>query len=195
MEFPQIRYFLTIHEHGGFCCSARACDVSQPSLTAAIKKLEAEIGAPMFYREGNRLLQTELGRMVKPHLERVLTGTRTAHEIAHNFALRRQTPLRIGVMTTIRPVRRSRFFRRFLQSHPGMELTVRDATLPQLLYELERGENDIAAVSTPRSGLQQRPLVDPPVNHAVLLADVRGCQRPPATKIFVEVIRSFEWPG
>ena len=50
MELPQIRYFLTIHEHGGFCCSAQACDVSQPSLTAAIKKFEAEIGAPMFYR-------------------------------------------------------------------------------------------------------------------------------------------------
>ena len=76
-----------------------------------------------------------------------------------------------------------------------MELTVRDATLPQLLYELDRGENDIAAVSTPGSVLQQRPLVDPPVKHTVLLADVRGCQRSPATKILVEIIRSFEWPG
>ena len=291
MELQQIRYFLAIHEHGGFSRAAQACDVSQPALTAAIKKLEAEIGAPVFYREGKRLLLTELGRMVKPHLEQVLTGTRTAREIARNFTLLRQAPLRIGVMTTIGPVRVSRFFRRFHQNHPGVELTVRDAMLPQLLHELERGEIDIAVVSTPQSlgdtfraeplyteryvvvfppghrferlnaialadvsgedyvdrlacelresvmaacgqrkvelyaafrseredwiesmvvaglgfafmpqysvrlsGLLQRPLVDPPVERTVLLADVRGRQRSPATKLFVEAIRTFEWP-
>ena len=45
------------------------------------------------------------------------------------------------------------------------------------------------------SGLLQRPLVDLPVERTVLLADVRGRQRSPATKLFAEAIRSFEWPG
>ena len=148
MEFQQIRYLLAIYEPGGFSCAAQACDVSQPALTAAINKLEAEIGAPVFYREGKRLLLTELGRMVKPHLEQVLTSTRTAHEIARNFTLLHVAPVRIGVMTTIGPVRVSRIFRRFNQRHPGLKLTVRDAMLPQLLHELERGEIDIAVVDT-----------------------------------------------
>lgn len=292
MELQQIRYFLAIHEHGGFSRAAQACDVSQPALTAAIKKLETEVGAPVFYREGKRLLLTELGRMVKPHLEQVLTGTQAAREIARNFTLLRQAPLRIGVMTTIGPVRVSRFFRRFHQSHPGVELTVRDAMLPLLLHELERGEIDIALVSTPLglgdtfrfeplyneryvvvfppghrferlntialadvsgedyvdrlacelresvmaacgqrmvelyaafrseredwiesmvlaglgfafmpqysvrlSGLQQRPLVDPPVERTILVTDVRGRQRSPATRLFVDEIRAYEWPG
>ena len=64
MELQQIRYSLAIFEHGGFSRAAQACDVSQPVLTAAINKLEVEIGAPVFYREGKRLLLTELGRMV-----------------------------------------------------------------------------------------------------------------------------------
>lgn len=292
MELQQIRYFLAIHEHGGFSRAAQACDVSQPALTAAIKKLEAEVGAPVFYREGKRLLLTELGRMVKPHLEQVLTGTQTAREIARNFTLLRQAPLRIGVMTTIGPVRVSRFFRRFHQSHPGVELTVQDAMLPPLLHALERGEIDIALVSTPLglgdtfrseplykeryvvvfppghrfeclntisladvsgeeyvdrlacelresvmaacgqrnvelyaafrseredwiesmvlaglgfafmpqysvrlSGLQQRPLVDPPVERAVMVADVRGRPRSPAVRLFMDDIRAYEWPG
>lgn len=291
MELQQIRYFLAIHEHGGFSRAALACDVSQPALTAAIKKLETEVGAPVFYREGKRLLLTELGRMVKPHLEQVLKGTQTAREIARNFTLLRQAPLRIGVMTTIGPVRVAHFFRRFHQSHPGVELTVRDATLPLLLHELELGEIDIAVVSTPEGlgdtfrseplyteryvvvfppghrferlngialsdvsgedyvdrlacelresvmaacsqrkvelyaafrseredwvesmvlaglgfafmpqysvrliGLQQRPLVDPPVERTVLVADVRGRLRSPATKLFVQDILTYEWP-
>lgn len=292
MELQQIRYFLAIQEHGGFSRAAQACDASQPALTAAIKKLEAEIGAPVFHREGRRLVLTELGRMVKPHLEQVLAGTQTAREIARNFTLLRQAPLRVGVMTTIGPVRVSRYFRRFHQTHPGVELTVRDAALPVLLHELENGELDLVLASSPEglgdpfraeplyreryvvvfppghrferlnaitladvagedyvdrlacelresvmaacgqrkvdlyaafrseredwiesmvlaglgfafmpeysvrlTGLQHRPLVDPPVERTVLIADVRGRQRSAATRLFVEGIRAYKWPA
>lgn len=292
MELHQIRYFLAIHEHGGFSRAAQAFNVSQPALTAAIKRLETEIGAPLFHREGKRLELTELGRMIKPHFEQVLMGTQTAGEIARNFTLLRQVPLRVGVMTTIGPARVSRFFQRFHQSNPGVELTVRDATLPVLLRDLEHGELDLAFVSAPGglgdairsellyreryvvvfqqghrferlnaitladvsgedyvdrlacelremvmavcgqrgvelyaafrseredwiesmvlaglgfafmpeysvrlSGLQQRPLVDPTVERAVLIAEVRGRKRSPAAKLFVEGIHSCKWLG
>ena len=292
MELQQIRYFLAIHEHGSFSRAAQACDVSQPALTAAIKKIETEIGAPLLYREGKRLVLTELGRMVKPHLEQVLVGTQTARAIARDFTLLRQAPLRIGVMTTIGPTRMSRFFQHFHQGNPGIELTVRDATLPGLLHDLERGDLDLVVASSPKdlgdtfrseplyreryvvvfppghrleglesialsdlagedyvdrlacelreavmaacgqrkvelyaafrseredwvesmvlaglgfafmpeysvrlSGLQQRPLVDPPVERAVLITDVRGRQRAPASRLFVESIRAYHWPA
>jgi hypothetical protein len=45
------------------------------------------------------------------------------------------------------------------------------------------------------SGLQQRPLVDPPVERTVLITEVRGRKRSPAAKLFVEGIRTYEWPG
>lgn len=149
MELQQIRYFLAIHEHGGFSRAARELDVSQPALTAAIKKLEADIGAVLFHREGKRLVLTELGGLVKPHLERVLGGTQAAKDVARNFRLLRKVPLRLGVMATIGPVRVSRFFRAFHERHVGVELTVRDAVLPVLLQELERGELDLAIISAP----------------------------------------------
>lgn len=290
MELQQIRYFLAIHEHGGFSRAAEACDVSQPALTAAIKKLENEIGAPVFYREGRRLLLTELGRMVKPHLEQVLSGTQTAREIARNFKLLRQVPLRVGVLTTIGPVRVSRLFQRFHQLHAGIELTVQDASLTVLLRALEAGDLDIAVISPadgltdafrseplyteryvvvfPRGhrferlesitladvsgeeyvdrlacelrervmsvcserkitlyaafrseredwieamvlaglgfafmpeysvrldGLLKRPLVDPPVQREIVIAEMRGRQRSPAASLFVEAIRNHEW--
>ena len=48
MEMNQIRYFLAVCEHRNFTHAARASHVSQPSLTAAIKKLEEEMGGALF---------------------------------------------------------------------------------------------------------------------------------------------------
>ena len=150
MELQQIRYFRAIQEHGSFSRAAGECLVSQPALTAAIKKLETEIGSPLFYREGKRLVLTQLGRLLEPAFERALQGTENAHEIAHNFKLLRQAPLRVGVMSTIGPVRLARFLESFHRQHPGVELTVHDAALPSLLHDMESGELDLAVVSTPQ---------------------------------------------
>lgn len=292
MELQQIRYFLAIREHGSFSRAAGECLVSQPALTAAIKKLETEVGSPLFYREGKRLVLTQLGRLLEPAFDKALGGTQTAHEIAHNFKLLRQAPLRIGVMSTIGPVRLARFLESFHRQHPGVELTVHDAALPALLHGMESGDLDLAVVSTPQplgdtfrweplyiepyvvvfapghrlerlerirladvngeayvdrlacelretvmaicgqrkvelyaafrseredwvesmalaglgfafmprysvrlGGLRQRPLIDPVVERTVLIADVRGRQRPPAAKLFVEGLRTFRWPA
>ena len=199
MELQQIRYFLAIQEHGGFSRAAQACDASQPALTAAIKKLEAEIGAPVFHREGRRLVLTELGRLVKPHLEQVLAGTQTAREIARNFTLLSQAPLRVGVMATIGPVRVSRYFRRFHQTHPGVELyaafrSEREDWIESMVLA-GLGFAFMPEYSVRLTGLQHRPLVDPPVERTVLIADVRGRQRSAATRLFVEGIRAYKWPA
>lgn len=149
MELHQIRYFLSICEHGSFSRAAEACDVSQPALTAAIKKLEAEIGSPLLHREGKRLVLTELGCRVRPHLEQALGETRRVEDVARNFRLLRQAPLRIGAMPTIGPAQLSRFFASFREAHPGIELTVHQAPLAELLRDLESGELDLAMASSP----------------------------------------------
>jgi molybdenum-dependent DNA-binding transcriptional regulator ModE len=68
MELQQIRYFLALYEEGTFSRAANRCGVSQPSLSNAIRRLELELGGPLFVRnrKGSRL--TGLGRSVLPHL-------------------------------------------------------------------------------------------------------------------------------
>lgn len=169
MELYQIRYFLAICEYGGFSRAAEACDASQPALTAAIKKLETEIGAALFHREGKRLVLTELGCRMRPHLEQVLGETERAEEVARNFHLLRQTPLRVGSMPTIGPVRLARFFAQFRSRNPGIELTVRQDALPGLLRELESGDLDLAIVSAP-AGLGDVFRSEPLYNEAYVVA-------------------------
>lgn len=149
MELYQIRYFLSICEYGSFSRAADACDVTQPALTAAIKKLETELGSPLFYREGKRLVLTELGSRLRPHLEHAVSETQRAEAVVRNFHLLRQAPLRIGAMPTIGPTRLARFFAEFRRMHRGAELTVHENDLNGLLKELEANELDIAIVAPP----------------------------------------------
>ena len=52
MQLQQIKYFLVLHEELSFTRAARRCGVSQPSLTGCIKRLEAELGGPLFAASG-----------------------------------------------------------------------------------------------------------------------------------------------
>ena len=85
MEMHQVRYFLAVSETLNFTRAAERCNVSQPALTRAVKKLEEELGGPLFRRERNLSHLTELGRMMKPHLEQSLAGTIAAMATAQDF--------------------------------------------------------------------------------------------------------------
>ena len=149
MEMHQVRYFLALCRHGGFTRAAEACDVSQPALTTAIKRLEQELGGPLFHREGKRVVVSRLGEMLKPHMEQLQGESQAAVQAARNFHLLRTTPLALGVMPTIGPARLGSFLEKYRREQPHAELAVTAAGLADLLARLEKGELDFALVSAP----------------------------------------------
>ena len=72
-------------EELNFTRAAERCNVAQPSLTRAIKLLEEELGGPLFHRERANTHLSELGRMVKPHLEQVYEQAQEAKRQALDF--------------------------------------------------------------------------------------------------------------
>jgi DNA-binding transcriptional LysR family regulator len=187
MEMHQARYFLAVCEALSFTRAAEQCHVSQPALTLAIKKLEDEFGAPLFHREGRRVLLTDLGNRIRPHVEQMLDQADAARHVANEFRLLHQAPLQLGVMTTIGPVRLAGLLARFKADHAGIELGVHEGTLADLSSRLEAGHLDLAILHAPDGyapGLRAQPLyteryvviVAPghPLDHqeAVRLADV-----------------------
>ena len=113
MEMSQIRYALAAAKALNFTKAAADCNVSQPALTKAIKTIEAELGSPLFHREGKRVLVSDFGLMMLPHLQTILDETQVARTLANNFRLLNQVPVRIGVMPTVGHVRLSRFWASF----------------------------------------------------------------------------------
>jgi DNA-binding transcriptional LysR family regulator len=78
MTLQQLQYFMTAVRHGSFSAAAAALHLAQPSLSEQIRRLEAELGSPLFTRGGRGLELTEAGRRLRPHAERVLAAAEEA---------------------------------------------------------------------------------------------------------------------
>jgi DNA-binding transcriptional LysR family regulator len=82
MEMHQVRYFLATVSELNFTKAAEKCNVTQPSLTRAIKQLEDELGGDLFRRERPQAQLTELGQRLYPLLKQCYESALGARSLA-----------------------------------------------------------------------------------------------------------------
>ena len=104
MEFHQVKYFLAVCNHMNFTRAAESCSVSQPALTVAIQKLEANLGGALFLREGRKLSLTCLGQAMQIHLSRIEETRHAAYGAAAEIVLGEMKHIELGIMCTIGPL-------------------------------------------------------------------------------------------
>ncbi|MBM3490710.1 MAG: LysR family transcriptional regulator [Alphaproteobacteria bacterium] len=151
MEMHQVRYFLALCETLNFTRAAERCNVSQPSLTRAIKGLEDEFGGPLFHRERNNTHLTELGRTMRPYLQQVWQQKEEAHSRARDFKNLKGGLLTLGLMCTLGPHRLVGLIQDYNRAFPGLDLQLRDATPDRLTAMLDEGELDVALFAQPET--------------------------------------------
>lgn len=152
MEMSQIRYALAAAKALNFTKAAADCHVSQPALTKAIKHLEEELGAPIFHREGKRILLSDFGRSMLPHLRHIVEEAEAARTLADNFRLLNEVPIRLGLMSTIGPARLARLLAHFQKTYAGVEVAVSEGGVADLKARLDTGDLDLAVLN-PMDGL------------------------------------------
>lgn len=101
MEMHQVRYFLAVARERNFTRAAEQCNVTQPSLTRAIQKLEEEFGGQLFRRERALTHLTDLGRLMHPLLERSFEAAQQARALARQVERAQVAPLALGVATDV----------------------------------------------------------------------------------------------
>jgi DNA-binding transcriptional LysR family regulator len=129
--------------------------VSQPSLTRAVQKLEQELGGLLIRRERRRTHLTELGELVRPMLEEVVSHSLHTLAAAKRHVQVNKMVLRLGIMPSIGPVRLAPFLAQFATECSGVELTLVEAPLPRL-NELLLGSHLDAAVVAYVGGSDKR---------------------------------------
>ena len=82
MEMQQVRYFLATASELNFTRAAERCNVTQPSLTRAIRHLEEELGGDLFRRERPQAQLTELGQRMHPLLKQCYESAHGARSLA-----------------------------------------------------------------------------------------------------------------
>lgn len=182
MEMHQVRYFLAVAEELNFTRAAEKCNVSQPSLSRAIQMLEQEFGGPLFWRERGRTNMTELGQMIRPHLETVFAAALRAKQTSKDLSQNKKVPLKLGIMSTISPDEIVDLIGALETKYPGLELHLCDADAKSLRARLLEGELECVIYALPGEEADERTHVMPlfaeqmviVVNRAHPLAKAKG---------------------
>ena len=142
MDFSQVRYFLALAETLNFTRAAEQCNVAQPTLTQAIKRLEDELGGPLIHREGKYSRLTELGRTLRAHFEKIEETRHALKASALSVTSGEDAELHIGLMCTIGPRKLSRFLDDFRIENPNVQLFLHDVTPDSIADLLLSGAMD-----------------------------------------------------
>ena len=162
MQMHQLTYFESVSRHLHFTRAAEELNVAQPSVSQQIRKLEAELGAPLFHRMKRHVALTEAGKTFLPHARAVLQRLEEARlEVQELTGLRRGT-LAVGATPSVGTHLLPRALAAFSRRHPGITLAFREAGSRTLLSLLEAGELDMAVVIQPirHPALETQPLVE-----------------------------------
>jgi LysR family hydrogen peroxide-inducible transcriptional activator len=103
MTLTEFRYIVALARERHFGRAADKCNVSQPTLSVAVKKLEDELGVALFERSAGEVRVTPIGSEVVAQAERALAEAARVAEIAAAGKDPLAGPLRLGVIYTIGP--------------------------------------------------------------------------------------------
>lgn len=150
MEMHQIRYFLAVARTLNFTRAAEESNVTQPSLTRAIQKLEDEFGGLLFRRERSLTHLTDMGRQMLPHLERTYEAAQAAKSLARGIGKVAVAPLNLGLDAAIDRPQVADALAEVGDGLPGFQLRIASGDSATLLEELLKGDLDMAVVVEPR---------------------------------------------
>jgi DNA-binding transcriptional LysR family regulator len=144
MEMHQVRYFLAVARVLNFTRAAEECHVAQPSLTRAIKQLEAELGGELFRRERNLTHLTDLGHRMLPMLQQCYESAMTAKSLAQSIKTGSVAPLSIGLSHAVDVSLFVAFVTELVRALPGLELRFLRGTGPEVAELLKKGDIEVA---------------------------------------------------
>ena len=103
MNLRDLRYIVAVADHGRFGKAAEACNVSQPTLSGQILKLEEELGVAVFERIGKQVRVTPPGEEILRHARRALAAAGDIVAAARSASDPLHGPIRLGVIPTLAP--------------------------------------------------------------------------------------------
>src|SRR6476646_1262132 len=183
MEIHQLRYFVAVADEGNFSRAAAKVRVAQPSLSQQIRKLEAEIGQPLFDRLPRSVVLTEAGRCFIEYARQILASIGDARRCVDELKEAVTGKLAVGAIPTIAPYVLPELVKKFHKDYPEVTLELVEDVTDGITRRVEAGELDVALASS----CQQSPsLRRESLGHESLLALVPEAD-PLAKRTFVEL--------
>jgi DNA-binding transcriptional LysR family regulator len=153
--FRQLRFFNAVAKHLSFSKAAEAMHVSAPAVTMQIKDLEAEVGMPLFERQGRKISLTTTGEYMLVYSRKMLALLKDAQDAAARLQRIETGTLTIGLVGT------ATYFipallNQFLKEHEGIEVKLLVGNRRELVQWLQNSEVDIAVMGKAPDDLPTR---------------------------------------
>ncbi len=169
MELQQLRYVAALAKELHFLKASQKVHVTQPTLSQQIRKLEDELGTPLFERSPRKVRLTAAGQRFLPHaLEALAAVERGAAELKERSGELTGT-VRVSAIPTICPYLMPQVITRLRAAAPKLVLELYEETTSALLNRLKDGEIDLGLLSPPvgEKGISELVLMSEPFYLAV----------------------------
>lgn len=169
MKLTQLKYALAVARERSFSSAARVCNVSQPSLSVAVKHLEEELNTPLFERFNNETKITEAGSQILEQIQKALEEIEQIRHIADSEVGGLEGTFKFGAIYSVGPYLFPTLVPELHHQAPNMTLLVEENFTAVLSERLKRGEMDAIIVALPfdEPGIEVLPIYDEPFIMAV----------------------------
>ncbi len=160
MNLKDLKYLVALADTGHFGKAAERTCVSQPTLSAQIKKLEDHLGVKLVERQPKNVQLTEVGRQVVVRARRMLNEGDEIVALARNNSDPFAGRLKLALIPTIGPYLLPRVMPKFRKALPNLSLMLYEYQTEALLKKLREGEIDLGvmALAAPQDGIESREL-------------------------------------
>ncbi|MEZ4886744.1 MAG: LysR substrate-binding domain-containing protein [Chitinophagales bacterium] len=165
MTLSQLQYIIALDKHRHFSKAAERCNVTQPTLSIQIQKLEKELEIVIFDRTKNPVVPTQEGEQLLAQAYRVLEETKKLKNLATDTRTSISGRLRIAVLPSLAPYLLPLFIGSFLEKYPQVQLEVMELHNYQIFGRLRQDRADVAITVAPieEEGFYEIPLFNEPI--------------------------------
>ncbi len=149
IDLRLLRQFVAVAEELHFRRAADRLAMSQPPLTAAIRRLEEEVGATLIERGRKTVRLTPAGAVLLDEARRLLAAASDALAATRDAAAGKRGRVRLGYVGSAMSGRLPEVVRGFRREHPNVRVELREMTTAGQVAALRSGELDLAVVIPP----------------------------------------------
>ncbi|QLB41952.1 MULTISPECIES: DNA-binding transcriptional regulator OxyR [Mannheimia] len=160
MNIRDLEYLIALADYKHFRRAAESCNVSQPTLSGQIRKLEQELGTILLERTSRKVLFTQAGLTLVEQAKVVLREVKILKEMASNQGKEMSGPLHIGVIPTLGPYLSPIIIPALKKEFTDLELYLYELQTNQLLDHLESGQLDCGIISFVK---ESEPFIEVPI--------------------------------
>ncbi|NOS94050.1 MAG: LysR family transcriptional regulator [Cyclobacteriaceae bacterium] len=160
MNLQQLEYIVAVDTLKHFSAAAAKCNVTQPTLSMMIQKLEEELDVKIFDRSKQPVQTTEIGQTVIDQARMILGEAGNLKKLVAQQKGTISGELRIGIIPTLAPYLLPLFLNQFLKKYPLLKLKISELTTDQIIERLNAQHLDAGILATPLKNptLQELPL-------------------------------------